>query len=283
MRNTEADRLYVGAVVMNGIHLDTVARLRGEGSMFSPAVGIWFESTGPHRPVRRTVVEPGHGLLLARIHSVAWIIHSRHRNARVTQGRAHISVPCAVRGHWAFRQEWIVVDRLVEEHAVVTYRPILREDLPGRGDATPPPPNPDSSRFFRLFGHGPSVLRTGDDVRGELGRIAEIHRREHGPVDWDMGQRLPSKEDMYSCLRCTRSPYDLMPMEVVVERTYRDVTLDDLPTGWDYELSPAMAYERHLRMGSFTPPGLPGRVSGVRDSGTAPVGQETLFRDTLHR
>lgn len=261
MRNIEADYLYVGAVVLNGIHLDIVSHLRQQRPSFSPEVSISFEPTEPHRPGRRTVVEPDHHLPLARIHGVAWVIHSRHRNARTTQDRAHICVPYAVRDHWAFRKEWVVVDRLVEEHTVITYRPIGLDELPGQGDPTPPPPNPDSSRFYRLLGQGPSVLPTGDDVRAELARLADTHRRDHGPVDWDLCQRLPAEGDMYECLRCTRSPHDLVPVEVVVERTYRDVTLADLPSNWDYELSPAVAYERHLLMGTFTPP--PQSASGI--------------------
>ncbi|MCX4826636.1 hypothetical protein OG883_44150 [Streptomyces sp. NBC_01142] len=265
MRSTAAKNLYVGAVVLNGAHLDTVASLRRQGSSYNPAVRVSFEPTEAHRSGRHTVVEPDHDFPLARIHSVAWVIHSRHRNARAAQDRARISVPYCVRDHWAFRQPGIVVDRLSEEHTVITCRPIGLDELPAQGDPTPPPPNPDSSRFYRLYRQGPAVLPTGDGVRAELARLAELHRREHGRTDWDMGQRLPAEGDMYDCSRCTRSPYDLMPMEVAVERTYRDVTLDDLPTDWEYELWSARAYERHLLMGTVTPPPPPRRVSGIGD------------------
>jgi hypothetical protein len=263
MRSTEASYLHVGAVVLNGLHLDTVASLRRQGSSNSPAVRVTFEPTEPHRPGRHTVVEPDHGFPLARVHSVAWVIHSRHHSARTAQPSAHISVPYCVRDHLAFQQEWTVVDRLVEEHTITSYRPIGLDELPGQGDPTPPPPNPDSSRFYRLFGQGPTVLRTGDTVRAELARLTELHRREHGRTDWDMCQRLPAEGDIYECQQCTRSPNDLVPVEVVVERTYRDVTRDDLPSDWDYELFEARAYERHLLMGTVTPPPPPRYASGI--------------------
>ncbi|GAA3709427.1 hypothetical protein ACRWOO_29825 [Streptomyces sp. NEAU-PBA10] len=256
MRSTEAKDLYAGAVVLTGTHLETVASLRRHGS----SVIALFEPAAAHRPGRRAVVEPDHDFVLAQLHSVAWVIHSRHRSARSTQDRARVSVPYAVRRHWAFDQEWSVVDRLVEEHTVTSFRPIGLDELPGRGDPTPPPPNPDSSRFYRLRRQGPTVLPTGDAVRAELARLTELHRREHGRTDWEVGQRLPAEGDIYDCRRCTRSPHDLMPMEVVVERTYQDVSLDDLPSDWEYELCPAGAYERHLQMGTVTA-GRPPRAS----------------------
>ncbi|TLQ39205.1 hypothetical protein [Streptomyces marianii] len=263
MRSIEAAYLHVGAVVLNGFHRDTVASLHRQGSSYSPAVRVTFEPSEPHRPGRHTVVEPDHTFPLARVHGVAWVIHSRHHSARAAQGRVRISVPYRVRDHQAFRQESTVVDRLVEEHTITSYRPLGLDQLPGRGEPTPPPPNPDSSRFYRLLGQGPTVLRTGDAVRAELDRLAEVHRRDHGRTDWEMGQRLPAEGDVYECLQCTRSPYDLVPVEVVVERTYRDIERDDLPSDWDYELCGARAYERHLMMGTVTPPPLPRYASGI--------------------
>ncbi|MET9778994.1 hypothetical protein ABZ023_32890 [Streptomyces sp. NPDC006367] len=255
MLNIAAKDLYVGAVVLSGTHLETVESLRRQVSPDGMAVGVSFEATEQQqRPGRHLVVEPDHEFTLARVHSVAWIIHSRHRNARTIQDRARIAVPYALRRHWASRQKWNVVERLVEEHTVITHRPLGLDELPGLGVPTPAPPTPDSSRFYRLHRQGPAVLPTGDAVRGELARLAELHRRDHGPTDWDMAQRLPARGNIYNCLSCARSPFDLMPVEIVVERTYWDVVLDDLPSGWEYELCTAAAYERHLLMGTVTPP-----------------------------
>ncbi|MER8119197.1 hypothetical protein [Streptomyces sp. NPDC094031] len=254
MLNISANDLYVGAVVLIGTRLETVESLRRQATRGGTAVGVTFEATEPQRLGRHLVVEPDHEFALARVHSVAWIIHSRHRNARAVQDRAPIGVPYALRGHWAFRQKWNVVERLVEEHTVLTHRPLGLDELPGLGAPTPAPPNPDSSRFYRLHRHGPAVLSTGDAVRGELARLAEVHRRDHGPIDWEMAQRLPAGGDIYSCRSCARSPLDLMPMEVVVERTYRDIFLDALPSTWEYELCTAAAYERHVLLGTVTPP-----------------------------
>lgn len=263
MLNIAAKDLYVGAVVLVGTHLETVESLRRQVSPDGMAVGVSFEPTEPQRPDLHLVVDPDHQFALARVHSVAWIIHSRHRNARAVQDRTRVGVPYALCGHWAFRQKWNVVERLVEEHTVVTHRPLGLDELPGLGAPTPAPPNPDSSRFYRLHRQGPAVLSTGDAVRSELARLAEVHRRDHGPTDWEMAQRLPAGGDIYDCRSCARSPLDLMPMEVVVERTYRDVVLDDLPGDWEYELCTAAAYERHVLMGTVTPP--PRGESGIGD------------------
>ncbi|MEU4082511.1 hypothetical protein [Streptomyces venezuelae] len=254
MLSIAAKDLHVGALVLSGTHLETVESLHRQVSPDGMAVGVSFEATEQQRPGRYLVVEPDHEFTLARVHSVAWIIHSRHRNARAIQDSARIAVPYALRGHWAFRQKWNVVERLVEEHTVLTYRPLGLDELPGLGAPTPAPPNPDSSRFYRLRRQGPAVLATGDAVRRELARLSWVHRHDHGPTDWDMGKRLPAGGDIYDCLSCARSPFDLMPMEIVVERTYRDVVLDDLPSDWEYELDAAAAYERHLLMGTITPP-----------------------------
>ncbi|MFI1312905.1 hypothetical protein ACH4TS_22585 [Streptomyces albidoflavus] len=253
MLSISANDLYVGAVVLIGTHLETVESLRRQATRGGLAVSVTFEASEPQRPDRHLVVEPDHKFALARVHSVAWIIHSRHRNARAVQDRARIGVPYALRGHWAFRQKWTVVERLVEEHTVLTHRPLGLDELPGLGAPTPAPPNPDSSRFYRLHRHGPAVLPTGDAVRGKLARLAEVHRRDHGPVDWEMAQRLPAGGDIYNCRSCARSPLDLMPMEVVVERTYRDIVPDALPSTWEYELCTAAAYERHVLLGTVTP------------------------------
>ncbi|MFI6529419.1 hypothetical protein [Streptomyces uncialis] len=253
MHSTAAKDLYVGAVVvMNDLRPETVAALDGQGSDLSDAVHILFAPDEPRLHAPRMTVDPGRVFRLARLHHVAWIIHSRHYRSRTTTDRARISVPYAVRGHWAFAETWSVVDRLAEEHTITTSRPIGLDALPGPGEPTPAPPNPDSSRFYRFYGQGPTVLATGDAVRAELSRLAEVHRRDHGRTDWEMLQRLPGEGDMRECRRCTRAPEDLTPMEVVIERTYQDVTLGDLPRGWDYELGPAMAYERHLSMGTIS-------------------------------
>ncbi|MFG2211935.1 hypothetical protein [Streptomyces sp. NPDC048638] len=254
MRNIAAKDLYAGAVVVtNGLRPARVAALDGHGSDLSDGVHILFEPDEPHLPAPRMTVDPDHVFRLARSHHVAWIIHSRHYRSRSATDRAHISVPYAVHSNWAFAREWCVVDRLAEEHTLITMRPISLDTLPGPGEPTPAPPNPDSSRFYRFYRQGPTVLATGDAVRAELAHLAELHRRDHGRTDWDMLQRLPGEGDIRACHLCTQSPDDLTPMEVVIERTYRDVTLDDLPNGWDYELGPAMAYERHLSMGTVTP------------------------------
>ncbi|KOU43607.1 hypothetical protein [Streptomyces sp. WM6378] len=253
MHSIAAKDLYAGAVVItDGLRPASIAALDGHGSDLSDGVHLLFEPDEPHLPAPRMTVDPDHVFRLARFHHVAWIIHSRHYRARSATDRAHISVPYAVRGHWAFAEKWSVVDRLAEEHTITTARPIALDALPGPGEPTPAPPNPDSSLFYRFYGQGPTVLTTGDAVRAELARLAGIHRREHGRTDWEMLHRLPGEGDMRECHRCTRTPDDLVPMEVVIERTYRDVTLDDLPYGWDYELGPAMAYERHLSMGTVT-------------------------------
>ncbi|MEW1760334.1 hypothetical protein AB0393_27970 [Streptomyces cyaneofuscatus] len=251
MHSTAAKDLYVGAVVMSGLHPQTVVALDGHGSDLSDGVHILFEPAGPLLTAPRMTVDPDHAFRLAQVHHVAWIIHSRHYRSRTATDRAHISVPYAVCDHWAFAAEWSVVDRLAEEHTITTSRPIGLDALPGPGEPTPAPPNPDSSRFYRFYGQGPTVLTTGDAVRAELARLAEIHRREHGRTDWELLQRLPGEGDIRECRQCTRTPDDLVPMEVVIERTYRNVTLRDLPRGWNYELGPAMAYERHLSMGTI--------------------------------
>lgn len=145
MLNISAKDLYVGAVVLIGTRLETVESLRQQVTRGGTAVGVTFEAAEPQRPDRHLVVEPDHGFALARVHSVAWIIHFRHRNARAVQDRARIGVPYALRGHWAFHQKWNAVERLVEEHTVLTHRPLGLDELPGLGAPTPAPPNPDSS------------------------------------------------------------------------------------------------------------------------------------------
>ncbi|MGW3308181.1 hypothetical protein ACWDG9_16525 [Streptomyces sp. NPDC001073] len=249
MLNIEADCLYAGALVLDGINLETISQVRRTVIPPDPAVSISFEPPEPHLPDRHTLVEPDRQFLLARVHRVAWRIHSRSRNSTTTHESCPIGGPGAVRSHWTFHQDWMVVDRLEEEHTIVTSRPISWEDLPGPGVPTQAPEN--GSRYYKLRGH--PILATGDAARAALDRIADTHRRDHGPIDYDLAQRLLGEGDPANCPRCTRSPNDLMPMEVTIERTHRDVTLSDLPADWDYELNAAMAYERHVLMGTYTP------------------------------
>ncbi|MFI0742809.1 hypothetical protein ACH4PU_32710 [Streptomyces sp. NPDC021100] len=255
MLSTEAQHLYPGAVVMNDPHLDTVATVTRENPG-KPAVRVTFEPADPHTLGRTSWHAPEEVLPTTAVAKVVWEIRYHHRPGKHLRGAparssSRLSAVYTVRDFHAHRAPHLIVDEIAEEHSVMTYRPIRLEDLPGPDEPTPAPPGEHGARFSALHRIGPTVLATGDAVRARLARLQEIHVREHGPVREDRGicVRRPAEDHFTACERCvTPGPYAGTVFEVTIERTYHRVTLDDLPTDWDFELGPAMAHVRHQAM-----------------------------------
>lgn len=265
MQYTEARYLYPGAVVLDGAHLRTVeyieSRIRGfDGDWVRLTYARTEEERREFKPAVTRTYGPDDQLLLAEVHAVAWRI--RYQGEPLQYGRvtpalheSYFQVPYCVRSHYSLRFNHLTVQQLVEEHSVVAHRPIPLGELPGPGESTPQPDGEHDKRFYKLFGFGPTVLSTGDDVRRRLEEIQTIHVREHGPVHEERGVRVqkPAENDFSHCLRCTRSPYDGMVMEVTIRRTRFQVTIGDIPPEYEYELGPEAAFHRHVLMGSHTP------------------------------
>ncbi|GLF99924.1 hypothetical protein [Streptomyces yaizuensis] len=252
---TEAQHLYPGAAILNGLALDIVATVTRDRSSSGPAVRLTFEPA-PHTPARVSVHDPEDRLLATAVPKVAWKIRYHHPSGQHLRGTpaqhssSRLSAVYTVRDFYAHSLAHLVVDEIVEEHSVMTHTPICLDDLPGPSEPTPAPPSEHGHRSYTLHRIGPTVLSTGDAVRSRLEQIQDIHVREHGPVHEDRGVRVlqPAKGDFSDCGRCVTGPYDGTVLEVTVERTYYRVTLDDLPEDWDYELGPEMAHARHQTM-----------------------------------
>ncbi|PVD04509.1 hypothetical protein [Streptomyces sp. CS014] len=243
---TEARHLFAGADILDGLtHRKVIAVNPTRGNY--EKVRITFAQGGDFCPGRQIVAEPQQEFLATTTYAISWIIHSRSKSAKTTQDRARISPVGALKGHWAFRFPWVVVDRLEEEHTVHTSRLISMCQLPGEGEPTPPPVTEKGVRYYSFFRGGPAVLSTGDDVRRRWSELETIHYREHGQSVTDehgVTNRQPAAYPVRDCLRCCPGPLDLQLFEHTIERTSRDVQLEDLPTDWDYSLTGAMAHAR---------------------------------------
>ncbi|MEV6576365.1 hypothetical protein [Streptomyces sp. NPDC051577] len=256
MQLTQARHLYEGAVIL----IDEIR----------PARVVEIDKTANEEILIVTLAfqdSPTVGMIsyhryqdvpLCVIPSVGWKVHHRNRSlTKPVTGETTstlITPVYCVRNYWGANVSHQVVTRLVEHHAVVTYIPTSLDRLPGEGQPTPQPDGPNDVRFFRLHGVGPSVLRTGDDVRRHLAKITEMHNREHGRRD-DLDNRLAPLYPPNECSRCVRGPHGLDPVEVVITRTERDVEFSDLPRDWDYALYPALAHAR------ITAAGVPAQVN----------------------
>ncbi|MFD9413065.1 hypothetical protein ACFWBN_39630 [Streptomyces sp. NPDC059989] len=245
MEQIQARDLYQHAVILDDLRPATVADLeiRSTGT-----VAVRLHSTGPARRVGRTVLyQPHQKLTLCVVPAVAWRVQHRDRTTGEGKGATHTSSHLTsvytVRPYWANDTDHQSVTRLVEEHTVVTSTPITLDQLPGQGQPTPQPAQPGARRFYCLYGVGPTVLRTGDDVRQRLAEITAIHEREHGERD-ERDNRLAPTYPALQCSRCVRGPHDLDPLEVVITRSEHDIQFADLPRDWDYQLTPAMAHAR---------------------------------------
>ena len=244
MHLVEARHLFPGATVLDGVTPRRIAFLRTTPAPGRPSTRIVFEPHDRHRPGRAFVCRPDDELLLSVEHKVSWTIHHRHRSERAGRGQgpvhtARISNTGAVAGHWAYRTDHEIVTRLVEEHTVITTTPITLEQLPGPGQPTEAAPE-HGARFYHLYRGGPSVLRTGDDVRRQLGHLQSIHDRDHRP-QWT--PELQHNPDIYQCAQCAPGAYDLMPLVVLIERAFGDLALEQLPD-YEYELGPEAAFAR---------------------------------------
>ncbi|MFJ3097897.1 hypothetical protein [Streptomyces hydrogenans] len=265
MQYTEAKNLYPGAVVLDGADLRTVeyidSRIRGfDGDWVRLTYARTEEERREFTPAVTRTYGPDNELLLAEVHAVAWRIRYHHGPLQYRRGtppvhESYIQVPYCVRSNLAHHRNHPTAVELIEEHSVVAHRPIPLDELPGPGKPTPQPDGKHDKRFHKLFGFGPTVLPTGDDIRRRLEEIQNIHVREHGPVHEERGVRVrkPADDDFRNCLRCTRSPYDGMVMEVTIRRTRFQVTVADIPPEYEYQLGPEAAFHRHVLMGSHTP------------------------------
>ncbi|MFF4323722.1 hypothetical protein [Streptomyces sp. NPDC001568] len=248
MQITRAANLYEGArFIVDGMRTASVDKVQGrDGAVL---VSSHYDDAGAPTGTRLDTYQPEDDVRLCSIPAVSWsILHSdRDPNTGQATAGTHVSGPITpvycVRDHWAYTVGHQVVTRLIEHHTVTAYTPITLEQLPGEGEPTERPANPDDRRFYRLNEIGPNVLRTGDDVRRLLANIAEVHDREHGRRD-ERGNKLAPLYPPHECLRCVSGPHDLHPLEVTITRTERDVRLSDLPQDWDYSLGHAMAHAR---------------------------------------
>ncbi|MFD3941058.1 hypothetical protein ACFWSF_09555 [Streptomyces sp. NPDC058611] len=246
MQQIEARDLYEGAVILgDDFRSATVADLETRST---GTVAVRLHSTGePRRAGRSALYRPHHTVTLCTVPRVGWRIHHQDRDRTTGEGRGGIHTSTlltpayAVRKYWAADAKHQVVARLVEEHSLNIYTPINLDQLPAGGQPTPQPKA--GRRFYRLYGHGPSVLRTGDDVRQRLAGLADIHDREHGERD-ARDNRLAPTHPIRNCPRCVRGTHDLKPLEVVIIRSEHEIQFSDLPQKWDYALTPAMAYAR---------------------------------------
>ncbi|MCX5079030.1 hypothetical protein OG321_42300 [Streptomyces sp. NBC_00424] len=254
MQLTQARHLYEGAVILideirpaRVIEIDKTSNAEilivTLAFQDSPTVGMI--SYHRYQDVRLCVIP-----------SVGWQIHHRERSRKPGTGHytSTLITPVYCVRNWGADMGHQVVTRLVEHHSVVTYTPTSLDRLPGEGQPTPQPAGPNDVRFYQLLGVGPAVLRTGDDVRQRLAKIADIHNREHGPRD-DRNNRLAPLYPPNECSPCVRGPHDLDPVEVVITRTERDIEFWDLPQNWDYALYPALAHAR------ITAAGVPAQVN----------------------
>ncbi|MFE2170294.1 hypothetical protein ACFXB3_35320 [Streptomyces sp. NPDC059447] len=247
MQQIEAANLYEGAVIL----LDEVrpARvIRIIRKQPGEKIAVALQSTADNALSTVELYQPEDTVRLCSVPSVHWSIHHGYRDPKTGATRgSYVSTPIGpvycVRDHWAYTAGHQVVSRLVEHHTVTTYVPISLNQLPGEGRPTERPANPGDSRFYRLNKVGPYVLRTGDDVRQLLAKIADVHDREHGRRD-ARNNRLAPLYPPHECSRCVSGPHDLDPVEVTITRTERDIQLSDLPQDWDYALGPAMAHAR---------------------------------------
>lgn len=238
MHQIDAGHLHPGATVLDGVTPRRLAAVHvGPQSVF-----LVFD----HRdgsPGRTRECARDQTLLLTTEHKVSWTVHHQQRDPRTGRGHgavhtARIANTGAVTAHWAYTAAHQVVTRLVEEHTVITSTPLTLQQLPGPGQATAAAP-PSGSRFFHLL-RGPAVLSTGDAVREHLQRLQNEHDQRHRP------QWRPDSEhnpDIYQCAACAPGPLDLVLFEVVIERTFYDITPNQLPD-FAYELGQAAAFER---------------------------------------
>ncbi|MFF1561817.1 hypothetical protein [Streptomyces sp. NPDC058279] len=249
MQAIEAASLYEGAVIiLDEVRPARVTQIVRQGPGGKIAVTL---STADDGPLLSAVelYRPDDTVWLSSIPSVRWSILHSHRDPKTGQAArgTHVSGPIGpvycVRDHWAYEVDHQVVTRLIEHHTVTTYTPISLDQLPGKGQPTPKPANPGDGRFYRLNKIGPNVLRTGDDVRRLLAKIADVHDREHGRRD-ERNNRLAPLYPPHECSRCVSGPHDLDPVEVTITHTERDIRLSDLPQDWDYALGYAMAHAR---------------------------------------
>ncbi|MEU9148521.1 hypothetical protein [Streptomyces sp. NPDC048349] len=247
MKQIQARNLYEGAVILTDFcpTIVTGLEVRSTGT-----VAVRLHGTGPTwQPGRTVLYRPHHRLTLCVVPAVAWRVHHQHRDRNTGQGAgathtsSRLTPVYTVRQYWANGTDHQAVARLMEEHTVVTSIPITLDQLPGEGQPTPQPAEPGARRFYRLYGRGPTVLRTGDDVRQRLAEITAIHDREHGERD-ERDNRLAPTCPVRQCSRCVGGPHDLEPLEVVITRSEHETQFADLPQDWDYELTPAMAHKR---------------------------------------
>ncbi len=222
MESTEARFLFPGATVLDGATPRTITSATTTADP-SPMTRITFADACPQRP--DAIVHPARTpVTLSTLYTVSWVIHHQQRDPQTGRGTGAVHTtgvrsPGQVRDHWTHSAHDQAVVKLTEWHTTVRYIPTALESLPGPGEHDP-------SRFYTLYGSGPSVLHSADALREHLRRLQWVH--DHSHRAW-WSPSAVHDPNIYACGRCAAGPLDLMPVAVEVERTGHEVTRDQLP------------------------------------------------------